>query len=125
MDVLWMEISDCWGVLMNLKDVWKCVQEDCGGDGVILVELPIQKLVWSVDSYTIVQVRYTYVYTQLLHSMCYVGVALFALYGTGSSSSFISNVACSGNESRLTDCTYDNTTLTQCNDVGVLCRGIK
>ncbi len=55
--------------------------------------------------------------------MCYVGVELFALYGTGSSSSFISNVACSGTESRLTDCTYDNTALTGCNDVGVLCEG--
>ncbi len=56
--------------------------------------------------------------------MCDVGVAIQnGPYGTGSSSSFISNVACSGTEGRLTDCTYDNTTLTQCNDVGVLCEG--
>ncbi len=45
--------------------------------------------------------------------MCYAGVAIQnGPYGTGNSSSFISNVACSGNESRLTDCTYDNTRLT-------------
>ena len=57
------------------------------------------------------------------------GVTVYtsAHFGQGSGPILLDNLACSGSESRLVDCTYDNNTAdcSHSEDAGVRCRGCK
>ena len=51
------------------------------------------------------------------------GVLDTAFHGVGDGSEFISSVSCPVNEVEIINCTYDNTTVMNCNDVAVVCKG--
>ena len=47
-----------------------------------------------------------------------------ALYGTGNSSLFVTNVSCVGNERSVAQCLHETFKITsQCGEVAVICRG--
>lgn len=40
---------------MTLRDVWRCVWKECGGDGVEVVAMWMQKLLWFAGSWDMVE----------------------------------------------------------------------
>lgn len=46
-----------------------------------------------------------------------------SFHGRGSTSDFISDISCTGDEDRITDCAHSTAPVTDCNDVAVSCRG--